>query len=90
MGARARWLALAGGGVTVAVAEHPGNPGVPNRWFVRTDVYPLVASSPVFDSYLELEEGESLHLRHRLLVADGEWSGERLAGELQPWLERVW
>jgi len=89
MGSRARWLALAGGGATVAFAEHPDNPGVPNRWFVRTDVYPLVASSPVFDSYLELEPGASLHLRHRLLVADGEWSGERLARELQPWLEPV-
>ena len=89
MGSRARWLALAGGGATVAVAEHPGNPGVPNRWFVRTDVYPLVASSPVFDHYLELEQGASLHLRHRLLVADGEWNGERLARELQPWPEPV-
>jgi hypothetical protein len=89
MGSRARWLALAGGGATVAVAEHPDNPGVPNRWFVRTDVYPLVTSSPVFDRYLELEPGASLHLRHRLLVADGEWSGERVARELQPWLEPV-
>jgi methane monooxygenase PmoA-like len=83
MGSHALWLALAGGGATVAVAEHPDNPGVPNRWFVRTDVYPLVTSSPVFDHYLELEPGETLRLRHRLLVADGEWSGERLAGELR-------
>jgi hypothetical protein len=85
MGSRARWLALAGGGATVAILEHPDNPGVPNRWFVRTDVYPLVTSGPVFDRYLELEPGSSFHLRHRLLVADGEWSGERLAGELQAW-----
>ena len=83
MGRRARWLALAGGGATVAVAEHPDNPGVPNRWFVRTDVYPLVASSPVFDTHLELVPGDSLRLRHRLLVADGLWSSERLAGELR-------
>jgi hypothetical protein len=84
MGSRARWLALAGGGATVGLAEHPANPGVPNRWFVRTDVYPLVTSSPVFDRYLELNPGGTLSLRHRLLVADGELSGERLAGEL-PW-----
>jgi hypothetical protein len=87
MGSRSRWLALAGGGVTVAVAEHSGNPGVPNRWFVRTDVYPLVASSPVFDHYLSLEPGGLLRLRHRLLVADGLWGDDRLARELQPWLE---
>ncbi len=71
MGRRSRWLALAGGGVTVAIVEHPGNPGVPNRWFVRTEEYPLVASSPVFDRYLELEPGENLRLRHSVFVADG-------------------
>jgi hypothetical protein len=87
MGRRSRWLALAGGAATVALAEHSGNPGVPNRWFVRTDVYPLVASSPVFDRYLELEPGGVLRLRHRLLVADGLWNSERLARELQPWLD---
>ncbi len=84
MGRRSRWLALAGGGATVAIVEHPGNPGVPNRWFVRTEEYALVASSPVFDRYLELEPGEKLRLRHRLLVADGVWSAERLVGELEP------
>jgi Methane oxygenase PmoA len=82
-----RVVVAGAGGATVAMAEHPGNPGVPNRWFVRTDVYPLVASSPVFDHYYELEPGSVLRLRHRLLVADGVWSGERLARELQPCLE---
>lgn len=89
MGRRSRWLALAGGGATVAIAEHPGNIGVPNRWFVRTEEYPLVASSPVFDRYLELEPGGVLRLRHRVLVADGAWDGERLAGELRQWLQPV-
>jgi hypothetical protein len=54
---------------------------------IFSDVYPLVASSPVFDHYYELEPGSVLRLSHRLLVADGVWSGERLARELQPWLE---
>ena len=83
MGRRSRWLALAGGGATVAIAEHPANPGVPNRWFVRTEEYPLVTSSPVFDRYLELEPGGILRMRHRLLVADGVWSREQLAGRLE-------
>jgi hypothetical protein len=89
MGRRSRWLALAGGGATVAIAEHPRNPGVPNRWFVRTEEYPLVTSSPVFDRYLELEPGRMLRLRHRLLVSDGVWSRERLAHELRHWLDPV-
>jgi len=79
MGRHSHWLAYVGAGVTVAFFEHPGNPGVPNRWFVRTEEYPLVASSPVFDTALHLAPLEHLRLRHRLLFADGEWEAERLA-----------
>jgi hypothetical protein len=81
MGRRSRWLAVAGAGVTVAFFEHPGNPGVPNRWFVRTAEYPLVTSSPVFDRELVLAPGDRLRLRHRLLFADGVWDAERLGRE---------
>jgi hypothetical protein len=42
-------------------------------------VYPLVASSPVFDRELELAPGDRLRLQHRLLFADGTWDAERLA-----------
>lgn len=78
MGRRSRWLGYSGAGVTVALFEHPANPGVPNRWFVRSHEYPIVTSSPVFDTPLELARGETLRLRHRLLVADGEWTAHRL------------
>jgi hypothetical protein len=80
MGRRSRWLGYAGGGVTLAFYEDPGNPGVPNRWFVRTAEYPLVASSPFFDRELELEPARRLRLRHRLLFADGTWDAGRVAG----------
>jgi hypothetical protein len=89
MGHRSRWIGIAGAGVTFAIAEHPANPGSPNRWFVRTEEYPLVTSSPVFDRYLELGPGERLLLRHRLLVADGAWSAEALGRELEPRPEPV-
>ena len=79
MGRHSHWLGYVGGGVTVAFFEHPANPRVPNRWFVRTEEYPLVASSPVFDTALHLAPFERLRLRHRLLFADGEWNAERLA-----------
>jgi hypothetical protein len=86
MGRRSRWLAVVAkdGGATVAMADHPDNPGVPNRWFVRTDEYVLVTSSPVFDTDLVLEPGRSLRLRHRMLIADGVWSADRLDGALRP------
>jgi len=85
MGRRSRWFACTGSDATVAIAEHPGNPRVPNRWFVRTDEYLLVTSSPVFDNALTVEPGRSLRMRHRLLVANGVWSAERLGSELNAW-----
>jgi hypothetical protein len=86
MGRRSRWLGYVGGGATLAFFEHAGNPGVPNRWFVRTAVYPLVTSSPVFDQVLELGPGGRLRLRHRLLFADGAWDAERLARAASDWV----
>ena len=90
MGRQSHWLGHVGGGVTLAFFEHPANTGVPNRWFVRTEEYPLVASSPVFDTELRLPPFERLRLRHRLLFADGEWEAERLAeAAASAWVPRT-
>src|SRR5262249_60305174 len=90
MGPGALWLGCVGAGVTLAFFEHPANPGVPNRWFVRTEEYPLVASSPVFDTELRLAPFEHLRLRHRLLFVDGEWEPERLAeAAASAWVPRT-
>ena len=89
MGHRSRWIAITQkeAAVTVAIAEHPNNPRVPNRWFVRTDEYVLVTSSPLFDTELILEPGRALRLRHRMLFADGLWSVEQLGAALRPFAE---
>lgn len=79
MGHRSGWLGYVAAGMTVGFFEHSANPGVPNRWFVRTEEYPLVTSSPVFDTELRLVPGEHLRLRHRVLFAEGEWDAARLA-----------
>jgi len=90
MGHRSHWLGCVGAGVTLAFFEHPANPGVPNRWFVRTEEYPLVTSSPVFDTELRLAPFEHLRLRHRLLFVDGEWEPERLAeAAASAWVPRT-
>jgi hypothetical protein len=90
MGHRSNWLGYVGAGVTLAFFEHPANRGVPNRWFVRTEEYPLVASSPVFDTELRLAPFEHLRLRHRLLFVDGEWEPERLAeAAASAWVPRT-
>lgn len=80
MGRRSHWPGCVGAGMTLGFFEHPANPGVPNRWFVRTEEYPLVASSPVFDAEVRLGPGARLRLRHRVLFADGEWDAARLDG----------
>ena len=89
MGHRSRWIAITHeeSAVTVAIAEHPDNPRVPNRWFVRTDEYVLVTSSPLFDTELILEPGRALRLRHRMLFADGVWSVEQVGAALRPFAE---
>ncbi|MDE3074348.1 MAG: PmoA family protein, partial [Chloroflexota bacterium] len=85
MGRRSRWLGYVGGGVTVAFFEHPVNPRVPNRWFVRTEPYPAVSSSPVFDEPLLLDPGGRLTLAHRLLFADGAWDAQMLGRAAERW-----
>ncbi len=82
MGWRSRWLACVGEEATVALVEDATNPGAPNRWFVRTQEYPLVTSSPVFDQPLELAPGDTLRLRHSVLVADGRWEAAALHAAL--------
>jgi len=79
MGHRSRWLGYVAAGMTLGFFEHSANPGVPNRWFVRTEEYPLVTCSPVFDTELRLIPGAQLRLRHRVLFADGEWNAARLS-----------
>lgn len=82
MGKRSRWLACVGEGATVAFIEEAKNPGAPNRWFVRTQEYPLVTSSPVFDQPLALGPGDALRLGHTMLVADGRLDAAALHGLL--------
>src|SRR5262245_32254419 len=79
MGHRSRWLGYVAAGMTLGFFEHSANPGVPNRWFVRTEEYPLVTCSPVFDTELRLIPGAQLRLRHRVLFGDGEWNAARLS-----------
>jgi hypothetical protein len=85
MGVRSRWLGYVGSGITVAFFEHPLNPGVPNRWFVRTTQYPLVTASPLFDTELHLSPSDHLRMRTRVLIADGEWETDRLSAAASSW-----
>lgn len=73
------WLAM--GGIhpdtraesTVILIDQFGNPGYPNRWFVRWGntqaAFPMIADKPMV-----LPASESLCLNYTIVIADGGWS----------------
>ena len=70
----ARSLIYMGQGLTEGIAcfDHPANPAHPNRWFTRG--YGPVSPFPGHHFYDQrsLEGGDTLHLRHRLVVHQGD------------------
>jgi hypothetical protein len=89
-GTRARWTMLSGRinnePVTVAILDHPRNPGYPTYWHARG--YGLFAANPLGQKALSagkdelnfsLEPGGSVEFRHRILIV----SGPSSAGEIE-------
>ena len=77
-GNASRWCGFAGrhaedGQVYgVTMIDHPENPHYPTRWWVRNGLeYGLLHPSPCFDEPLELEAGESVTLRYRIVLHKG-------------------
>ncbi|MFE2266749.1 DUF6807 domain-containing protein [Streptomyces griseosporeus] len=99
MGTQAPWLAFTGehdgtdGHATLVFAHAPENDhsgaagGHPAHWFVRNDPFAAVAPSWAFFEELELAPGDTLTRRYRVVVADGAWGREEIAGYLRahPW-----
>ncbi|MCZ9347469.1 PmoA family protein [Streptomyces sp. TRM76130] len=98
MGARSPWLAFTTehDGVdahsTLVFAHAPENLDErtaihPSHWFVRAEPVPTVAFSWAFFEEFELPPGESFGYRYRLVIADGAWDRDRVAGRLAalPW-----
>jgi hypothetical protein len=84
MGQRSPWLAYigahdgSGDKSTIIFFDRPGNPNYPNKWFARSDFYPGMAASFMFDQEVPLEVGKEMTLNYRVVFADGAWSHERL------------
>ena len=81
-GTRGRWCLLRGetGGksYTIAIFDHPGNPGYPTYWHARG--YGLFAANPLGDSIFDpkatphnftLDKGEKATFQYRVVLADG-------------------
>lgn len=82
-GKRARWAALTGavdgGAVTVAILDHPKNPGYPTYWHARD--YGLFAANPLGQRELSdgaealdfaLEAGGGATFRYRIAILSGD------------------
>ncbi|HEY5625467.1 MAG TPA: PmoA family protein [Dehalococcoidia bacterium] len=55
----------------IAMLDHPSNRNHPNAWFARS-YGPLGTNPPFFDGPLTLEPGESWHLKHRIVIHEGD------------------
>lgn len=88
-GTRGRWTALSGvvdgEAVTLAILDHPRNPGFPTYWHARG--YGLFAANPlghkVFSNGKEelnfrLYAGKSTTFRHRILILSGNATPEQI------------
>jgi len=84
MGERSPWLAYLGqhdgsqNHSTLIFLDHPENPRHPTQWFVRTEPYPAVSFSFMFDALYPLEAGRTLDLTYRLVIAAGAWERDRI------------
>jgi hypothetical protein len=88
---RGRWVTLEGTvegkPVTIAMLDHPGNPGFPTYWHARG--YGLFAANPlgqrIFSNgeetlNLRLAPGQSTSFRYRILILDGHATPQEMEG----------
>lgn len=99
-GTRAEWVALSGRvgdeAVTLAVFDHPDNPGAPTHWHARG--YGLFAANPLGQAVFTdgeqrldfaLDGGESATFRYRLAVLPGDADPRDLDARRDRFLDRA-
>lgn len=91
-GTRGRWALLGGTvesePVTIAILDHPSNPGYPTHWHARG--YGLFSANPLGQKSLDdgdvelnlpLEAGAKVTFRYRILILSSPPSADRIEGE---------
>jgi hypothetical protein len=90
---RGKWTMLGGivegQPVTVAILDHPSNPGYPTHWHARG--YGLFAANPLGDKQFNeptsfdytLEPGKSVTFKYRVLILGGASTPDRIEREYQ-------
>jgi hypothetical protein len=84
-GVASAWCDYSGrrGGVTegIAILQHPANRWFPARWFTRD--YGFFSPTPMYwlenGKHIELDKGEALRLRYRVVVHTGDAEGAGIA-----------
>ena len=85
MGERSPWLAFIGNhdevtaSSTLIFIDDASTPGYPIQWFCRSTPA-MAAFAFCFDEERSLAPGDSLSLRHSVVVADGGWSRDQVEG----------
>lgn len=95
-GTRAAWMALEGEikrkPVTVAILDHPDNPGYPTYWHARN--YGLLSANPLGQKVFSegqhvlnfaLEPGESATFRYRVLLLSEDSAGDTIRSYYERW-----
>ena len=99
-GTRGKWTMLGGtvegNPVTIAILDHPGNPGFPTYWHARG--YGLFAANPlgqaVFSEGKEklnftLKRGQNQLFRYRVLIADRALTPDEMEKQYETWLQEA-
>jgi hypothetical protein len=94
LGHPANWADLSGifdGGFQqhggIALFDHPENRRHPSPWYGSTGAGHYFNAAIVFHEPLILQEGETLRLRYRALIHDGQWDAERLNAAYQTYCD---
>lgn len=96
-----RWLDITGTveGTTAGVAllDHPSNPRAPVPWYASTEAGPgygdgwanFVNAAFLFHEPMQLDAGEPLRFRYRVVVHDGDAGADRVDGWWRTWLSEA-
>lgn len=94
MGQSAAWLAFSGrhdgsaNHSTLVFVDHPHNLRYPNQWFIRNDPFACVSFAFMFDEVYELAPDETLDLRYRMVLANGERDRKQIESLAHSWQNR--
>jgi hypothetical protein len=92
LGEQAWWCALSSDAATVAILDHPSNPRAPTPWYGsnRADTYGdgwanFLNAAFLWDAPLRCAAGDPLRRDHRVVIADGRLSTDRINDLADVW-----